>query len=74
MASNLSTHNTVGFHQIKTKEKIMNIFESLISVVADVATIVGKPVEIVLEVAGAVTKPVAEVVTELTDDIKAALK
>ena len=52
----------------------MNIFESLISVVADVATIVVKPVEIVLEVAGAVTKPVAEVVTELTDDIKAALK
>ncbi len=41
---------------------------------SDVFDIVAAPVKVVTAVAGAVTKPIAEVVNELAEDIKDALK
>ncbi len=50
------------------------MFQSLFNVVKDVATIVTAPVEVVLDLTAAVTKPVAEVVEGLVEDIKSCTK
>jgi hypothetical protein len=48
----------------------MGLLDSLVNLVGDVATVVTKPVEMAVDVADAVVKPVAEVVTELAEDVK----
>jgi hypothetical protein len=48
----------------------MGIFDSLTSLVGNVATVVLKPVEVVVDLADAAVKPVADVAKDLADDIK----
>jgi len=53
---------------------MFGLFKSVIDLTTDVAKIVAAPVTIVVDVVGAGVKPIAEVVEELSDDIKDALK
>ena len=46
------------------------IFDSLINVVSDTAKIVTAPVEVVLDLTAAVTKPIADGATAITDTVK----
>ncbi len=48
----------------------MGLFDSLVNLVGDVATVVTKPVETVVDAADAVVKPVADGLTELAKDVK----
>ncbi len=49
------------------------MFGSLLNVVKDVATIVTAPVEIALDVTSAVTKPIADTVSDAVKGIKEEL-
>ena len=51
----------------------MGLFDSLFDLASDVVKIVVTPVDLVVSVAGAITKPIAEVTKTLADDIKSAL-
>jgi len=53
---------------------MFGLLKSLGSLAKDVATIVVAPVEIVVDAAGAVVRPVKEMVKEVVDDIKDELK
>lgn len=48
----------------------MGIFDSLVNLVEDVALVATKPVEIVLDLADAAVKPIADAATELAKDVK----
>lgn len=48
----------------------MGLFDSVFSLVSDVVTVVAAPVEMVVDVAGAVVKPIAEEAKELVKDVK----
>ena len=52
----------------------MGIFDSIANLAGDVVKLVSAPVEVVIDVADAVVKPLAEVATELTEDIKDLIK
>lgn len=49
------------------------MFGSLLNIVKDVATVVTAPVEIALDVTSAVTKPIADTVSETVKGIKEEL-
>lgn len=46
------------------------MFGSLLKLTKDLVTIVTAPVEIAIDLTGAVVKPIAEVAEEIVDDIK----
>ena len=50
------------------------LFKSVVGITESVATVVLAPVSVVVEVADAALKPVAEVAKDLADDIKSAVK
>ena len=50
------------------------MFKSLIGVVTDTAKIASAPIEILADVSRSVTKPVAEEMQNLTDDVKKELE
>jgi hypothetical protein len=52
----------------------MGLFDSLVNLVGDVATVVTKPVEVVVDLADAAVKPLADGMTELAKDVKDLLK
>lgn len=52
----------------------MSLFDSVLNLATDLTKIVVAPVEVVVDVAAATVKPVAEVVEDLTNDVKDALK
>lgn len=49
---------------------MFGLLESAVDLATDVATVVTKPVEMVVDLAGAAVKPVAEVAKELANDVK----
>lgn len=49
------------------------MFGSLLNVVKDIATIVTAPVEIALDITGAVTKPVADIASDVVNTVKEEL-
>jgi hypothetical protein len=49
---------------------MFGLFNSLVDLAADVATVVAAPVKIVVDLTGAAVKPVAEVAKTLVDDVK----
>jgi hypothetical protein len=48
----------------------MGLFDSLVNLVGDVATVVTKPVEIVTDLADAAVKPLADGLSEISKDVK----
>jgi hypothetical protein len=48
----------------------MSLFGSLIDLTTDVVRVVAAPVEAVVDLAGAVVKPIADVAEDLVSDIK----
>lgn len=50
------------------------MFKSLIGLVSDVAKVAVAPVEIAVDVTRAMTKPVADMATEMTKEVKDGLK
>lgn len=50
------------------------MFKSILGLVGDVAKVVNAPVEIALDATCVVTKPVADMATELTKEVKDGLK
>lgn len=52
----------------------MGMFDSLIDLATDAVKIVAAPVDVVVTVAAAAAKPVAEVVTDLAEDVKSIVK
>ncbi len=52
----------------------MGLFDSLLDLATDTVKIVAAPVDVVVTIAAAAVKPVAEVVEELAEDIKDAVK
>lgn len=52
----------------------MGIFDSLLDLTTSAVKIVAAPVDVVVTVAAAAAKPVAEVVEDLADDIKDVFK
>lgn len=48
----------------------MGLFDSLVDLAADVVTIAVKPVEIAVDVADAMVKPIAQGATELAKEVK----
>jgi hypothetical protein len=58
--------------RVLVKEK--NMFGSIFKLVDDVATIASTPIKIAADVAGAVTKPIAKVAKEISDEVRDALK
>lgn len=49
---------------------MFGLLNSLTNLAGDVATIALKPVEIAADLVGAVAKPIAEVATEIADEVK----
>jgi hypothetical protein len=49
---------------------MFGLLESLVDLTTDVVKVVAAPVEMAVDLAGAVVKPVAEVASDLVDDIK----
>lgn len=49
---------------------MFGLLNSVIDLAANAATVVVKPVEMVIDLANAAVKPVAEVAKELADDVK----
>jgi hypothetical protein len=52
----------------------MGLFDSLVELATDTVKIVAAPIDVAVTVVAAAVKPVAELVEELADDIKDALK
>ncbi len=52
----------------------MGLFDSLCDLTFDAVKIVAAPVDVVVTVAAAAVKPVAEVVTDLAEEIKDVVK
>lgn len=48
---------------------MFGLFNSVVDLVADVATIAAAPVKVAVDVAGAVVKPIAQVAEEISKDI-----
>lgn len=49
---------------------MFGLLKSITDLTVDVVTVVAAPVEIVVDLAGAAVRPIAEVAKELTDEIK----
>lgn len=56
------------------KEKHHGIFDSIVDLATDTVKIVAAPIDVAVTLTAAVVKPVAEVVTDLADDIKSITK
>lgn len=49
---------------------MFGLLKSVVDLTADVVTVVAKPVEMVVDLTGAAVKPIAEVASELADEVK----
>jgi hypothetical protein len=49
---------------------MFKLFESVVDLTTDIVKVVAAPVEVAVDLAGAVVKPVAEVVGEIVEDVK----